>query len=321
MSNNDAPKPLFLFKQLFHRDLIETLVKKPPEEKIIEKSSRDVIMSIDYERNSHGYRCNEFGNNEDIMILGCSQTFGSGLPEEFLWGTVFANKLNKSYVNLAQEGDGATAQIYKAFKYFEEFGNPKIIVACLPSTRIEMPFILEKFGKHGDSRHGAWTDAEKIGQVFLYNELEKYSKMPHNPEKILPMEFAVFYSFMFIQFLEQYCKSNNITFIWNMWDDYYFLDYLKEVPKVLDNYIDLKFGSFTFNDETGIEKMADRNAEGGSEPIIPICHQELKDHPLFYRAADYNPGILNGHWGIHMHQHIAEDFYNKYIDTITMEKQ
>ena len=321
MSSKDIPKPLVLFQELFYRNMVDSLVKKPSDEKMIETSERDVIMKVNYERNSHGYRCNEFGNNEEIMILGCSQTFGSGMPEEFLWGTVFANKLNKTYVNLAQEGDGATAQIFKAFKYFEEFGNPKVIVACLPSTRIEMPFIANIFGKHGDKRHGAWTDPFKIGQVFLYNELEKYSKMPHNPEKILPMEFAIFYSFMFIQFLEQYCRSNNIVFIWNLWDDYYFLDYLTKENKVLNNYLDLKFGSFVFDEETGIEKMADRKAEGGSEPVIPTCHQELKDHPLFYRAADYSPGVLNGHWGIHLHHHIAEDFYDKYIDTINRGKE
>ena len=319
--STDRPEPLDLFDVLFYRNLAKSLVKKAPTIKLIETYSDDVQMKIPYERNSYGYRGNDFGNNEEIMVLGCSQTFGRGLPEEFTWANVFSNKLNKNYVNLAQEGDSAQAQIYKAFKYFEEFGNPKIIVACLPSTRIEMPYISKKFGKDVNKFENDWTDLDKIQQIFLYNELDKYSKMPHDPEKILPMEFAIFYSFMFIQMLEQYCKTNNIVLIWSMWDDYLFYDYLKtNMPNILNNYLHIAFNNFVFDDEKGIEYVKDLELNDGTL-IIPQCHQELKNHKLFYRAADYDPGIINGHWGIHLNQHIAEDFYSEYLNRINSEKK
>jgi hypothetical protein len=246
------------------------------------------------------------------MVLGCSQAYGRGLPEEFTWGHIFANKINKSYIKLAQEGDSAQAQVYKAFKYFEEFGNPKIIVACLPSTRIEMPYVSQKFGKSPTIDEADMTERDKIQQVFLYNELQKYSKTPHNPEEVLPQEFAIFYSFMFIQMLEQYCRSNKITLIWNMWDDYLFFDYLKiNLPEILSNYLYFDFSSFLFDDKEGIEYFADTSQKDAAL-YIPDCHANLKDHPLFYRAADYNPGVSNGHWGIHLNQHIAEEFYKEY---------
>ncbi len=45
---------------------------------------------IDYQYNSHGYRCPEFGRPESrgclrVLSLGCSITFGIGLPEEDTW--------------------------------------------------------------------------------------------------------------------------------------------------------------------------------------------------------------------------------------------
>lgn len=306
-------KPLNAFNSLFYRNLEQNIIREKPLFGTTQTYPDDLILSIDYELNSHGYRSKEFGTNEEVMVLGCSQTYGRGIPEEFTWGSVFAKKINKHYIKLAQEGDSAQAQVYKAFKYFQEFGNPKIIVASFPSTRIEMPYVSKKFGKTINLDQTNITERDKIQQVFLYDELDKYSKIPYNPEKVLPQEFAIFYNFMFVQMLEQYCESNKIMLIWNMWDDYLFLDYLRiNLPEILNNYLYFDFGSFLFDDKEGIEYcVVDKK-----ELIIPKCHENLKDNLLFYRAADYNPGVINGHWGIHINQHIAEEFYGEYIKRV-----
>lgn len=317
---NNSGKPLTVYNSLFYRNLKESIRRNTGIFGTTQNFDQDVKIKVEYQINNHGYRGKDFGNNEEVMVLGCSHTFGVGIPEEFTWGNVFAKKINKDYVNLSQEGDSAQAQVYKAFKYFEEFGNPKIIVACLPSTRIEFPYISKKFGKPLYGPEETLTDPDKIQQIFLYDELEKYSKIPHNPEKILPIHSAIFYSFMFVQMLEQYCNSNKITLIWNMWDDELFFDYVKDnLPEILKNYLYIDFKNFAFDEEEGIEYI--RNKEIENAYILPECHQDLADHPLFYRASDYNPGLINGHWGIHLNQHIAEDFYNKYIDTISNKEQ
>lgn len=308
---------LDLFNSLFYRNLEQNITRDKPIFGTKQIYSDDVIAKVEYEINSHGYRGKDFTGSEELMILGCSQTYGRGIPQEFTWGHVFANKINKKYVNLAQEGDSAQAQVYKAFNYFKEFGNPKIIVASLPSTRIEMPCIPKKFGKAPFALQDNIEERDRIQQIFLYDELEKYSKSPHNPQEILPVQFTIFYSFMFVQILEQYCESNNIMLIWNIWDDFLFYDYLKtNVPEILNNYLNIKFSRFMFNDQNGIEFMDDGQLQN-NQYVIPECHQELKDHPLFYRAADYNPGISNGHYGIHLNQHIAEDFYHEYVNRIS----
>lgn len=303
---------LSLFKDLFYRDLRNSLVKKT---RIIGRSviwpESDRRMKILYQINSHGYRSDEFGLNQEILVLGCSQTFGQGIPQEFTWAKIFSDSIGKSYANLAQPGDSAQAQVQKAFKYFEEFGNPEIIVASFPSTRLEMPYIPKKNVSKLFLYENAFKDELQMQQIFIENQIEKFSKSPHSPEEVLPIEVALFYSFIFVQMLQQYCKSNNIKLIWNMWDEEYFYDYVKtNVPEALKDYLHINFREFMFDDGDGIEYIKHELIENAY--TIPECHQELKDHLLFYRAADYNPGIGNGHWGIHLNQHIAEHFLQRY---------
>lgn len=309
---NYTVNPVELFEDLFYRSLTKSL---PRRTRIVSTTATwpesDVLMKVQYTTNSHGYRSDEFGLNQEIMVLGCSQTFGQGIPQEFTWAKIFSDNVGKSYVNLAQPGDSAQAQIHKAFKYFEEFGNPKIIVASFPSTRLEMPYIPTKIASKLSLSQTEFKNEYQIQQIFLYDEIEKFSKIPHSPEEVLPIEVGFFYSFTFVQMLQQYCKTNGIKLIWNMWDDEFFYEYVKvNAPKALNDYLHINFRQFMFNSEDGIEYIKHESVENGY--VIPECHQEMNGHVLFYRAADYKRGVGNGHWGIHLNQHIAEHFLQRY---------
>ena len=59
----------------------------------------------------------------------------------------YLKKSNKNFINLALPGDSAAGQIRKAFSYFENYGNPQIIVAMFPLYRMEMPTVPNKFFK------------------------------------------------------------------------------------------------------------------------------------------------------------------------------
>ena len=301
-----------LFEDLFYRNLTKSIQKRT---RTINTTSywpeSDVRMKVKYKTNSHGYRSDEFDLNQEILVLGCSQTFGQGMPQEFTWAKIFADSIGKSYANLAQPGDSAQAQVYKAFKYFEEFGHPQIIVASFPSTRLEMPYIPKKIVSKLTLSQNEFKDQLQIQQIFLYNQVEKFSKSPHSPEEVLPIEVGFFYSFTFVQILQQYCKINNIKLIWNMWDDEFFYDYVKtNVPEALKDYLYINFREFMFDSQDGVEYIKHESVENGY--IIPECHQELRDHLLFYRAADWKPEHGIGHWGIHLNQHVAEHFLKKY---------
>ena len=59
----------------------------------------DSNIKIKYKVNSDSCRSNEFNNN-NVLILGCSHTFGSGLPVEMTWPSILGKKINEDVANL-----------------------------------------------------------------------------------------------------------------------------------------------------------------------------------------------------------------------------
>jgi hypothetical protein len=251
----------------------------------------DVEEKIEYKINEHGYRSENFNKNNEVLVLGCSQTYGSGMPNEFTWPEIFSNSINKKYSRIAIPGDSINAQVYKAFKYFEEIGNPEVVVGLFPLYRLEYSAVPDKF-----LSTSSWSQSEKVkpsvGMAFFYEEyLTKLSKAPHDPEYVLPKEFSIFYNFMFIKMLEQYCESHNIKFIWSIYEDEDLRDLMQSTQYVLNNYI---------RTSKAIKLPNDR------------CCKEFMDHKLYAWAADYDKKKKLGHWGIHTHRHVSDLFINRY---------
>ncbi len=317
---------LVLFKELFYRKLEEcsgflfyprlsNIIKDGSEENKKITLPSDVNYRVKYKINKHGYRGKDFLKNKEILTLGCSQTFGMGIPERFIWPQVFSDKINIEFDNLATPGDSLQGQVYKAFQYFKEFGHPKFILGFFPYARMELPYIPNIFGKINND--GSSDDGKQdpiIQKVILEpnKKVEKYSKIPHNPESVLPGEVATFYSFMFIQILEQYCKTNNIELIWTFYSHYDGIEeYLqKELPELLNNYISIK-NAFMY------APICHSISEKIDDPNIDKCHRELENHPLFNHAADCDHlKNQNGHFSIHFNQHVANLFYEEYLKRI-----
>lgn len=260
----------------------------------------DILEEIRYSINSHGYRSAEFDKNNEILVLGCSQTYGCGMPDEFTWPSIFSNSINKKYSRVAIGGDCITGQVYKAFKYFEEIGNPKIVLALFPMYRFEYISIPEKISppvhqKDELRAHPTIEIAYHYEDYFL-----KLSKAPHFFEHITPKEFIVFYNFMFIKMLEQYCESHGIKFIWSIYEDTN-LKYEKELTEknIMRNH--LKTFDLMWLHLRDISTCPfDRQH----------CAIEHKNNKLYNYAADYQ--LPKGHWGIHLHSHIANRFLERY---------
>ena len=301
-----------LFKDLFFRNLLQTTFPYFGNKKrTMFFDTNEPAIKIEYDLNSYGFRGSNFLEPSDILSLGCSQTFGHGLPETDIWPKLFADKINNNYHNLALGGDSIQGQVYKAFQYFKEIGNPKLIIGTFPISRIELPYIKDKFEYQVNLNFPKKEIPNFIHQVFFSSEgnLVKYSKLPHNPREVIPVEVAIFYSFVFIQMLEQYCKTNKIILMWNIYDDDNILDFLKDsVPEVLINYVD--FSSLKkFRNECGINNK-DISLKKST------CHQDLNNsqNTLFLHAADCDhKNNKQGHWGIHMHSHVADTFYKEYL--------
>jgi hypothetical protein len=204
------------------------------QEMLVDRKSLKNINYIKVDRekyihdhvNSLNYRGLEFDNNE-ILTLGCSQTWGYAMDYEFLWPTLIMNRFKKNVSNIAVPGDSLQAQIIKAFTYFKEIGNPKIIIGVLPFARFEFPYIKNKMIFQTMQPH---VPTEKMKSSFIANAyvpytLDKYdtkityTKTPHILDEIFTIEMAMFYNDSFIAILEQYCKANDIKIIWTFWEN------------------------------------------------------------------------------------------------------
>jgi hypothetical protein len=91
-----------------------------------------------YKINSYGYRCPEFrplpDGGKNVVVLGCSHTFGEGLEENETWANLVAKESNKilRWWNLGQLGASADLMI-RILYGAEKVLFPKIIVACWPA--------------------------------------------------------------------------------------------------------------------------------------------------------------------------------------------
>jgi hypothetical protein len=91
-----------------------------------------------YETNSLGYRCPEFrplpDGGKNVVVLGCSHTFGEGLEDNETWVSQVAKDSNKilRWWNLGQPGASADLMI-RILYGTEKVLFPKIIIACWPA--------------------------------------------------------------------------------------------------------------------------------------------------------------------------------------------
>lgn len=266
--------------------------------KVIKRISPEMlethIVNIEYVENSLGFRCNEFNrvdNDKKILFLGCSHTYGFGLPQDQTFPDILSKNLNLNLVNLSCPGDSAMSQIRKAFWYFREFGNPKIIVATFPVNRMETVVVP---GKNQKNPFNSFYDTETIYPRL--NTFQKYSKAPYNLENIFAADLSLYYTFVFINMLDQYCRSNDIKLFIAVWQ---IQDYIHEIVKDID---------LPYKDNFYYIKSLSHNFNKGSID----CHKEIENKKLFYEAADRDPDPerYDPHWGIHQNLHIAEDWYN-----------
>jgi hypothetical protein len=90
-----------------------------------------VDCKFTYKFNSHGFRCDEFTNEDSIAFFGCSYTCGIGLPLENMWAYHVANNLNLKSVNLGIGSTGPGTSFKLANHYIPQI-MPKIVVYVEP---------------------------------------------------------------------------------------------------------------------------------------------------------------------------------------------
>jgi hypothetical protein len=280
---NDKNFHEFIFNEL---NILSGRDKSPNNNKIKRKIINE--FGLDMEINSSGFRGPDFLKNIDLLFIGCSHTFGQGIREEDIWGVRLAKKNNWSYNNISYPGASVMHLVYSVFKYFEEYSNPKYLIANFP------PYVrIRSYVDHtyltGSYKSNPNPDYSEYGPHNVYGDenkknYEKFIKLPTTANKIFSDEFTYMLNSMFISILEKYCKENNIIFIWSKWGvqdlDIGAENFFKNEYKFDKNIIKLQY----------------------KENLLDCSHPEINYRDTYYLASDKE------HFGSHWHLHVAEHF-------------
>jgi len=110
-------------KERYEKNLLE-------KRHLLEKNNW-IDKSFTYKFNSHGFRSDEFTEKPTIMFLGCSLTFGMGIPVENTWCSLIAEELKLIPANLGISGSSADTAFRLCHGYIDLI-KPKIIVFINP---------------------------------------------------------------------------------------------------------------------------------------------------------------------------------------------
>ena len=255
---------------------------------------------IQYRFNNVGYRGEDVNGSEKFIAIGCSQTFGSCLEEEFTWPAQLEKIFNSRVVNLGTPGDSARGSIMKAISYINQFGKPEAVFACFPLYRSE------KFAVPGEIISSKNDLAGPFNCMYVKNNFKQISKAPYKYDEIIPMEDHLLETFSFINIFSTYCKEAGIKFIWTGWETMF-------ASNRVENILNENTSGFFFDSSMNDFNFVKDNNE---------CHIDYVGHPLFDYAADVtveSDGVKNGHKGIHWNIHMAEKCYSEYLNAVSID--
>ena len=167
-----------------------------------------------YKTNSLGYRCPEFrplpDGGKNVVVLGCSHTFGEGLEENETWVSQVAKQSNKilRWWNLGQPGAGADLMIRILY------GTEKVLLDSHPQNLTSNDALLKTENNNTDRNNF-------LKNIFL---LEKFA------EKNNAKTFHCFAEDAYeldnnLQVLKDYTIKN----CWPEWDRHHLADAKRDI--------------------------------------------------------------------------------------------
>lgn len=291
------------------KELTDILQDKPLTRLYIHPDSEQRHDPINtYTVKDGGFRITEPVNNPDILAVGCSQTWGVGVPDHALWPEVLSKKLSKSYFNLGVPGASIMHLVLLAIDYIETYGAPEYVVALWPDIRRIYASIEEYVNTiNVDSRNPDKTgDENKIGvgdthfpmpserptQKQVKSLTPNISRRPYPFYEVNSYTMPFLYSVQYLEFFTRYCELKGIKMVFSSWDD---------DTVILFKELGLK--NFYFQDWLHYDKVSEE------EIYINDCHPSQEDMygMNWLRGADHTEKNM-GHIGIHEHLDYAEMF-------------
>jgi len=143
---NDAPwcpglnsaNTSLLFQSPIEEESYAKMMADPVHRKYFTEKGWDKPEAVTYKINSKGFRCEEFDDTPCLVALGCSYTFGVGLPEQDTWPSLVGKALGLKVVNLAWGGQGADYCFRMAEYWLPRLPVKYCVLLNPPPSRIEV---------------------------------------------------------------------------------------------------------------------------------------------------------------------------------------
>jgi|GEM_PF-3155022 hypothetical protein len=281
--------------------------RAPTLSKLLKEWNKD---DIHYYLNNYGFRDKDFFEAADLLINGCSQTWGNSLPKQYRFSDIVEDNFLGTVHNIAYEGNSVGSVVRSTFAYIKEFGNPKYIYCMLPPfERIEFipdPNTLNKWDWAEYYKKFKKTETEdidfsplQIATVDVFTPI--YAKAPYAIEDVMNPQSAYFINMQMLLMLEQYCDNAGIKFMWSCWSNSYsvmdFVADLQKNNKDHQSYFHIPIWNWRLDKER--KDILDSSG----------CHKDLEseDKIFFDHAKDIGRvATSTPHWGSHRNAHVAE---------------
>lgn len=252
-----------------------------------------------YNLNSRAFRSPEFDGTADLVTIGCSQTFGVGVPQEHGWPSRLSEMTGMSLANLGMPGTGAQDGFNKLLAYVEEYGKPKAVAVLYTDYR-RMNAGLRYDSNTSNSSLNHESSGVGIGLIRIDprsgKDIASYSKKPYNLDNILALEFTMYQTMLSIDYMTLYCKEAGIKLAYSSWEPQ-----MQELLTLKYNYNTATVGMDSF--------IQWDNFLHNLEKENPTCHEDKSN--LYGETWHRGDDIYSPHIGIHQHLHYAELFAEK----------
>jgi hypothetical protein len=239
-------------------------------------------LTITYKLNNFLFRSRHFEklnlNSTNILFGGCSQTFGEGLPEEYMWTNMLIKKLKKENTfnnitdyNIGMTGDSIDLCIKNVIAFIEEYGKPDYVFLCLPDI----------------GRSIFYSDRYKEYSIFYMNAGFLYLKdlQKRNMLQNYKYEDNIQRHSLTIRLFEKYCSEAGINLFWTTWDT--------EDAKL---YNELNFSNFIYLE--------------GLDPDLLRKKENVNNYKFWEIAEDRN------HFGSSWTSYLSDKFFEVVNDKI-----
>ena len=267
-------------------------------------------VDFNYNLNQYGFRSEEFSTfnskNINILTIGCSNSVGIGIPNEYTWSEllkekIFLNNDKEVHIyNLSVSGGNIRLLIKNIITFINTVGRPNYIFALFPDVPRYIHFDKNKV----EYSNGVWFKPDHNGQAKKSKIIASFQYSKKYQENY-DHSINFFETTIYLHLLELMCNLSNINLKWGSWNH---LDNALYNNIKFKNYIEFKnMDDFcvplnyyhTFNKMMKITIM---------EKKRQIDKKNINDKPFWAIGSDL------AHPGTYWHEQVANIFFESIKD-------